>query len=84
MTVEKLSVAIDERVAAAARAAATREGTSLSAWLSRAAEQALRVDEGLRAVAEWESEQGALSAEERTAADASLDGLIDGQRASAR
>ncbi len=84
MAVEKLSVALEERVAAAARAAATREGTSLSAWLSRAAEQALRIDEGLRAVAEWESEQGALTVAERAAADAALDGLIDGRRASAR
>lgn len=84
MAVEKLSVAIDERIAAAARAAASREGTSLSAWLSRAAEQALRIDEGFRAVAEWESEQGPLTAEERAAADAVLDALDGGRRAPAR
>lgn len=84
MAVEKFSVAIDERVAAAARAAASREGTSLSAWLTRAAEQALRIDEGLRAVAEWESEQGPLTAGERAAAADALDALNGGRRAPAR
>ncbi len=83
MTVTKLSVALDERVAAAARVAATREGISLSAWLSRAAEHAVRVDEGLRAVAEWEAEHSPITAAERAAADSLLDTIAAPQRAAA-
>lgn len=74
MGVRKLSVALEEQVAEAAAASAERHGLSLSAWLNRAAENALAVEEGLAAVAEWEAEHGALTAEELAAADAALDG----------
>jgi hypothetical protein len=74
MGVRKLSVALDERVADAAAASAERLGLSLSAWLNRAAENALAIEDGLAAVAEWEAEHGALTVEELGAADAALDG----------
>ena len=74
MGVRKLSVALDEQVADAAVASAERHGLSLSAWLNRAAENALAVEDGLAAVAEWEAEHGALTAKELSAADAALDG----------
>ena len=83
MAVTKLSVALDPRVAEAARAAAAREGLSLSAWLSRAAELAVRIDEGLRGVAEWEAEHGPLSPAERSAADAALDAITSRRRSAA-
>lgn len=73
MGVKKLSVALDERVAEAAAASAERQGLSLSAWLNRAAANALAVEDGLAAVAEWEAEHGPLSADELAAADAILD-----------
>ena len=73
MGVKKLSVALDERVAEAAAAAAERHGLSLSAWLNRAAQNALALEDGLAAVAEWEAEHGAFTAEEIAAADAVLD-----------
>jgi hypothetical protein len=73
MGVKKLSVALDERVAVAAAASAERHGLSLSAWLNRAAEKALAIEDGLAAVAEWEAEHGAFTAEEIAAADAILD-----------
>ena len=60
MGVRKLSVALDEQVADAAVASAERHGLSLSAWLNRAAENALAIEDGLAAVAEWEAEHGAL------------------------
>lgn len=41
-----------------------------------AARTRLGVEDGLTAVAEWEAEQGPLSAEERAAADRELDELI--------
>ena len=74
MGVRKLSVALEEQVAEAAAASAERHGLSLSAWLNRAAQNALAVEEGLAAVAEWEAEHGALTAEELAAADAALGG----------
>jgi hypothetical protein len=73
MGVKKLSIALDERVAEAAAASAERHGLSLSAWLNRAAQNALAVEDGLAAVAEWEAEHGAFTAEEIAAADAILD-----------
>ena len=73
MGVKKLSIALDERVAEAAAASAERHGLSLSAWLNRAAQNALAVEDGLAAVAEWEAEHGAFTAEEIAAADAVLD-----------
>ncbi len=72
MSVRKLSVALDERVAAAAAAAAERHGVSLSAWLNEAASNALAREEGLAAVAAWEAEHGPLTADELAAADAVL------------
>ncbi len=65
-------MAIEERVAEAASASAERHGLSLSAWLTRAAENALAVEDGLAAVAEWEAQHGALTAAELAAADAAL------------
>ena len=68
-----MSVGLDERVARAAAASAERQGLSLSAWLNRAAENALAIEDGLAAVAEWEAEHGSLTAEELSAADTVLD-----------
>lgn len=73
MGVRKLSVALDERVAQAAAASAEQQGLSLSAWLNQAAENALSIEDGLAAVAEWEAAFGPLTAQELAAADAVLD-----------
>lgn len=73
MGVKKLSIALDERVAEAAAASAERHGLSLSAWLNRAAQKALALEDGLAAVAEWEAEHGPFTAEEIATADAILD-----------
>jgi hypothetical protein len=77
MTVRKLSIGLQEDVAAAASHAADRQGISLSAWLNAAAARALVLEEGLAAVLAWEAEHGALSHEELTWADAVLDGECD-------
>ena len=69
MPVRKLSVALEDDTAAAAPAAADRRGVSLSSWLNEAAERALRVEAGLRAVAEWEAEHGSLTGGELAEAD---------------
>jgi len=72
MAVEKLSIALEQDVARAAREAAERDGLSLSAWVNEAAREALAIDDGLAAVAEYEAENGAISAEALAAADAAL------------
>lgn len=69
MAVRKISVALDENTARAASEAAARHGVSLSSWLNLAAERTLRIEEGLRAVQEWERENGELTATELAAAD---------------
>ncbi len=69
----KLSIALDESIADRAAASADRLGLSLSAWLSRAAENALAIEDGLAAVAEWEAEHGRLSSDELATADSLLD-----------
>ena len=73
MLVRKLSVALEEPIARAARQAATRRGMSLSAWLNEASCTALAVEDGLVAVEQWESEAGALTPRELAAADSALD-----------
>jgi dihydroxyacetone kinase len=73
MVVRKLSVALDDDVAAAAATSAERRGLSLSAWLNDAAARALAIEDGLAAVAEWEVEHGPLTKDELAAAEAVLD-----------
>jgi hypothetical protein len=73
VAVEKLSISLDAEVAAAARAAAQAAGMTLSAWLARAATEAVGVQAGLAAMREYESENGAFTDEERRWADEVLD-----------
>lgn len=67
MTVRKITISLDEQAAALAQRSAAAEGMSLSAWLSRAATGQARIDEGLRAVAEYEGAFGAPTDEEMEA-----------------
>ena len=80
MTVRKLSVALDPSVADAAAVAAEREGLSLSAWLSRAAERALVVERGLDAVRAWERDNGSLTDAELSDADKVLNRVLSRAR----
>jgi hypothetical protein len=61
---------------------------SLSAWLNQASAKALetevRLEDGLAAVAEWEAENGSISAEELTKADAVLDAAGIGRKPAER
>ena len=81
MAVQKLSIALDEPVLQAAKQAASRRGMSLSAWLNLASRNALAIEDGLIATAEWEAEHGRLSSEELAAADAVLDTASAGRAA---
>ena len=84
MSVRKLSVALDESIAASASRAAQTAGVSLSAWLSRAAVHELALDRGRRAVVAWEREHGALTDEELRDADALLGKLLSATPRSSR
>jgi len=76
MAVKKLSVALDADVAAAAASEAEQEGISLSAWLTRAAREALAIERGLAAMRAYEAEFGPISEEARAWAEAVTDELL--------
>ncbi len=60
----KLAITVDPDVHKSILAAAAKEGVSLSAWMTEAARDALRIRTGLAAVAEWEKDHGAFTKEE--------------------
>ena len=64
----KLAITVDPDVHRGVVAAAAEDGVSVSAWLTEAARRALKVRDGLAAVAEWEAEHGAFTAAELAAA----------------
>ena len=60
----KIAITVAPDVHERILAAAEGEGVSVSAWMTDAAREALLRRAGLAAVAEWEKEHGAFSAEE--------------------
>ena len=64
----KLAISIDASVHAQVLDAAKAEGMSVSAWMTAAARRALRVRDGLLAVAKWEAEHGKPTVDELEAA----------------
>ena len=60
----KLAITVDPDVHGRVLAAAADDGVSVSAWMTEAARRVLLIRDGLRAVAEWEDERGALTAAE--------------------
>jgi hypothetical protein len=60
----KLAITIDPEVHKRILAAAARDNVSVSAWMTRAASEALQRRAGLAAVAEWEKQHGSFTAEE--------------------
>jgi hypothetical protein len=60
----KLAITVDRDVHAKVIKAAAEDHMSVSAWLTAAARQAIRLREGLLAVADWEAEHGAFSEKE--------------------
>lgn len=78
----KLAITVDPEVHAQVVAAAAADGVSVSAWMTEAARRVLLVRDGLTAVAEWEAEQGPLTAAEMAAARRRVSG-DGGERRSA-
>jgi hypothetical protein len=64
----KLAITVDAGVHAKLVRAARAEGMSVSAWMTAAARNVLKLREGLAAVSEWEAEHGPFSEAELEAA----------------
>jgi len=64
----KLAITIAADVHEQVLVATARRGVSVAAWMTDAARLALKVRDGLAAVAEWEVEHGALTKAELKAA----------------
>ena len=60
----KLAITIDPDVHEKILAAAASDGVSVSAWMTKAARDALRQRAGLAAVARWEKQHGRLTERE--------------------
>ena len=60
----KLAITVDPEVHDNILAAATRDGVSVSAWMTAAAREALQRRAGLAAVALWEKQHGQFTQEE--------------------
>lgn len=72
---KKLSITLEESVAERAASAAESHGVSLSAWLNAAAKRAIRIEDGLAGVREWEKEHGDLSPESLMWAEKVIDSV---------
>ncbi|MGI8757583.1 MAG: hypothetical protein ACR2MB_17350 [Acidimicrobiales bacterium] len=62
---EKRSISLPPELAAEIDHAATADGTTVSGWIADTARRRLQLEAGRRGLAEWEAENGALTAEER-------------------
>ena len=60
----KLAITIDPEIHQNILAAASRDGVSISAWMTTAAREALQRRAGLAAVALWEKQHGRFTPEE--------------------
>lgn len=72
MRVDKISVSFNIELGDAVRSAAAHAGQPLSSWLAEAAASKLRAEALAQFLATWESEHGALTAEELARAETEL------------
>jgi hypothetical protein len=72
----KLAITVDPDVYDGVVEAAAQAGKSVSAWITAAAREALLIEDGLRAVAEWEAEHGELTDDELRAARGRVAGYL--------
>ena len=75
MKADKMSISMDATLAAEVRRSAERAGEGVSAWLSEAAAARLRAQALAGFLDDWESEHGALTADEIARAEFEL-GLV--------
>jgi hypothetical protein len=72
----KLAITVDPKVHEKIIAEASREGVSVSAWITSAAREVLQRRAGLAAIADWEKQHGAFSEEEMDEARRSVDAQL--------
>ena len=72
MKVDKISVSFGAELGDAIRAAAAQAGKPVSSWLAEAAANKLRAEALAAFLDEWESEHGAITAQELARAEADL------------
>jgi hypothetical protein len=72
MKVDKLSISFEPELGDAVRSAAAQAGKPVSSWLAEAAASKLRADALAEFLASWETEHGALTAEEIARAEREL------------
>lgn len=72
----KLTITVDPGIHEDILAAAIRDGVSVSAWMTGAARQSLRLRAGLAAVAEWEGQHGGFTEDEMNDARRSVRGQL--------
>ncbi|WP_063735762.1 hypothetical protein [Streptomyces sp. RTd22] len=75
MSLERVTITIPSETLSAAKEAADREGMSVSAWLSRAAERAAKIEAGLVAAEEVLAELGPPTREEQAWVDEFMDAV---------
>ncbi|GAA3360070.1 hypothetical protein GCM10017744_041250 [Streptomyces antimycoticus] len=73
MSLERVTITIPSETLSAAKEAADREGMSVSAWLSRAAERAAKIEAGLIAAEEVLAEIGPPTPDEQAWVDEFMD-----------
>ncbi|MEU9962028.1 hypothetical protein [Streptomyces sp. NPDC050982] len=76
MSLERVTITIPSDILDAAKAASEREGLSVSAWLSRAAERAAKIEAGLAAAEEAMAHLDPPTPEEQAWVDAVMDDAI--------
>jgi hypothetical protein len=80
MKVDKLSISFERELGDAVRSAAAQAGKPVSSWLAEAAASKLRAEALAEFLANWETEHGALTAQEIARAEREL-GLAAGESA---
>lgn len=75
MGVRRLSISVPAEVEGEIRTAAAGAGMPVSVWLAQVATRAARLQDGRRAVREFESDHGGLNEQERAVARRILDDL---------
>ena len=80
MKVDKLSISFEPELGDAVRSAAAQAGKPVSSWLAEAAASKLRAEALAEFLANWETEHGALTAQEIARAEQEL-GLAAGDSA---
>lgn len=69
----KRSISLPDELDVAVETCASLAGVSVSAWIAGVAARAVKIQDGLAAVAEWEAEHGAITDEELAQARAELE-----------